>query len=114
MGGRLSPAAVTARKDSRHPEWSPRDNAVDEVTLLGRRSAKVDARRLDGFVSHQIRKERDVVELREKVLGEAVPERVRVDHLRVDAVLLGKHLQLIADTSCRDSFPETVAKEVAA
>lgn len=98
-----------------HPSrYLPRDNAVDEVALLGRRAAKVDARCLYRFVSHQIGKESNVVELREKVLGEAVPERVRVDHLRVDAVLLGKRLQLIADTSCRDAFPETVAKEVAA
>ena len=65
-------------------------------------------------MAHQVRKERDVVELREKVLGEAVAEGVRIDHFGVDAVALREHLQLAGDATRRDARAEAVAEEVAA
>ena len=92
---------------------SPRDDAIDEFALLGRCAAKVDARRLDGLMPHQVGKERDVVELRQKVLCETVPEGVRIDHFRIDAVILGQLLQLVADAASRDALAEAVAEEIA-
>lgn len=93
---------------------SPCDDAVDEFALLGRCAAKVDARRLDGLMPHQVRKQRNVVELCQEVLGEAMAEGVRIDNLRIDAVAPCKRLQLITDAASRDALPETVAKEIAA
>ena len=58
-----------AREDTRPPELSPSDDAVGEVALRCSRAAKVDTRRLDRFMSHQVGKVRDVVELRKEVLG---------------------------------------------
>ena len=107
-------AAVTAREDTRPQERSPCYDAVDEIALLGRRAAKVDARRLNGFMAHQVREQRDVVEPCKEVLGEAMPEGVRIDHLGVKAVVLCKRLQLIADAASGDALAETVAEKIAA
>lgn len=93
---------------------SPRYDAVNEVALFCRRSAKVDARRLNGFMAHQVREQRDVVEPCKEVLGEAMPEGVRIDHLGVKAVVLCKCLQLIADAASGDALAETVAEKIAA
>lgn len=98
-----------------HPSrYLPSDNAINEIALFGRSAAKVDARRLDRLVPHQVGKECDVIELRQEVLGEAMSERVRIDNSCVDAVLFGKHLQLVADTTCRDALAKPVAEEIAA
>ena len=93
---------------------SPRDDAVDEVALLGRRATKVDARRFDGFVAHQVGEQRDVIELREKVLGEAMPKGVRIHHLRINAVSFGERLQLVADATRGDAFAEAIAEQITA
>ena len=42
---------------------------------------------------HQVGKEGDIVALVQKILGEPVPEGVGMDHLRVEAELLGKTLE---------------------
>ena len=42
---------------------------------------------------HQVGKEGDIVALVQKILGEPVPEGVGVDHLRVQAELVGEALE---------------------
>lgn len=63
---------------------------------------------------HQIGKERYVVEFREKILGETMPERVGIDNICVNAIPFGECLQLIADSTSGDTLAESVAEEIAA
>ena len=65
-------------------------------------------------MAHQVREQRDVVEPCKEVLGEAMPEGVRIDHLGVKAVVLCERLQLIADAASGDALAETVAEKIAA
>ena len=74
-------------------------------------AAQVDARCFDAFVSHEVGKERYVVELLKKVLGETMPERVRVNDRRIQLVLDGEFLQLRGNASRSDAFPASVDED---
>ena len=79
--------------------------------MLGAGAAQVDARRFDTFVSHEIGKERNVVELFQKVLGESMPEGVWVDDRRVQLLLDGEFLQLRGNATRRNAFAASVDEE---
>ena len=74
-------------------------------------AAQVDACRFDAFVSHEVGKERYVVELLQKVLGESMSERVRVNDRRVQLVLDGEFLQLCSNATRRDAFATSVDED---
>ena len=74
-------------------------------------ASKVDACRFDALVSHKIGKERYVVELLKKVLGETMPERVRVNDRRIQLVLDGEFLKLRGNAPRRDAFAASVDKD---
>ena len=74
-------------------------------------AAQVDARRFDALMSHEVGKERYVVELLQKVLGESMPERVRVNDRRIQLVLDGEFLKLRGDAPRRDAFAASVDED---
>ena len=74
-------------------------------------ATQVDARRFDAFVSHEIGKERNVVELLQKVLGETMPEGVRVNNRRIQLVFDGEFLQLRGNPSRSDAFAASVDED---
>ena len=74
-------------------------------------AAQVDARRFDAFVSHEVGKERYVVELLQKVFGESMSERVRVNDRRIQLVLDGEFLKLCGNAPRRNAFAASVDEE---
>ena len=74
-------------------------------------AAKVDARCFDALVSHEVGKERYVVELLQKIFGESMPERVRVNDRWVQLVLDGKFLQLRGNATRRNTFAASVDED---
>ena len=60
---------------------------------------EVDAGRVHGFVAHQVGQQDQVVVLGKEVLGEQVPERMRMDDRRVDSVFLRQLLEVLRDTA---------------
>ena len=71
-------------------------------------AAQVDACRFDAFVSHEVGKERYVVEFLQKVLGESMSERVRVNDRRIQLVLDGEFLKLRGNAPRRNAFAASV------
>ena len=62
-------------------------------------------------MSHEIGKERNVVELFQKVLGESMPEGVRVNDRRIQLVLDGEFLQLRGNASRSYTFAASVDED---
>ena len=62
-------------------------------------------------MSHEIGKERNVVELFQKVLGESMPEGVRVNDRRIQLVLDGEFLKLCGNAPRRNAFAASVDEE---
>ena len=62
---------------------------------------------------HEVGKQGDVVELIQEVFGKAVAERVRIYHLAVDAVAIGKVLQLNRDATGGKSVACAVGEQIA-
>ena len=74
-------------------------------------ATQINPRGFDALMSHEVGKERDVVELIQKVFGEAVTKRVGIDHLCIYAILFGVVLQLLGNSPRRDFLAETVQKK---
>lgn len=91
---------------------SPSDDAVNNCLLFAGGASQVDASGLNALVAHQIGKERDVIELLEKVLGIAMSERVRVNHFGVQPELDGVLLQLLRDAARCDALPKTIKEQI--
>ena len=64
-------------------------------------------------MSHQVGKQGDVVVFLKEILGEAVAERVRVDHVGVQSVADGEDFQLLGYAAGGDAFAEAVHEQVA-
>ena len=92
----------------------PVDHVIHNRPLFRGRLAEIDARGLDAFMSHEIGKKSNIVAALQKALCETVPERVRVDHSRVDVIAHGKLLELTGDASGRNPIPVLVQKNEAA
>ena len=91
----------------------PCDNSINNGALLCAGATKVNARRLNAFMSHEVGKERYVIELLQKVLGKPMTERVWIDHGRVQFVFDREFLQLHCDAARRDSCAALVCKDKA-
>lgn len=64
----------------------PCDYFVNYLLLLSGCAAQIDAGGFDALMPHQIDQQRYVVELLQKVLGIAGPERMRIDDLGVQVI----------------------------
>ena len=84
---------------------------VNDGALLCACASKVDARCFDAFMSHEIGKERNVIELLQKVLGESMPKRVRVNDRWVQLVLDGELFQLHGNATRRDALTVSVDED---
>lgn len=62
---------------------------------------------------HEVGKERDVVEFLQKVLGEPMPEGVRINDHRIQLVLDGELLQLRRNASRRDTLTASIDEDEA-
>ena len=82
--------------------------------LLSGCAAQIDAGGFDALMPHQIGQQRYVVELLQKVLGIAVPERMRIDDLGVQVIFRGKVLQLLCNAASGYPFPKAIEKQIAA
>ena len=92
----------------------PVDHVIHNRPLFRGRLAEIDARGLDAFMPHEIGKKSNIVAALQKALCETVPERVRVDHSRVDVIAHGKLLELTGDAPGRNPIPVLVQKNEAA
>ena len=57
---------------------------------------------------HEIGKQRNIVVFIKKVFSETVPERVRINHLGVDAVFCSIVFELLRNPARRNSFAKAV------
>ena len=64
-------------------------------------------------MSHQIGKERNIIELLQEIFGKTVPERMGINHLFVHAILVGIILKLLRYATSRNSFSKSIQKKVA-
>ena len=92
---------------------SPSDNLINDSSLLGACTAKIDARRLYAFVPHEVGKTRYIVEPLQKVLGETMPKRVRINHRWVQFIFDSQFFQLCGNPSRRNAFSTSVYKDEA-
>ena len=72
--------------------FSPRNNLINYRPLLVRGPRQINPCSLNAVMPHQIRQQRNIVKSGQKILCEPMPERVRVDGIRVDPVTPGQHL----------------------
>lgn len=72
----------------------PSNYLVHYLLLFACCASQIDACCFDALMPHEVGKEGDVVEAVKEVLGEAVTERVWINHITVKTVLFGKVLQL--------------------
>ena len=91
----------------------PCDNPVHDFLLLRAASAQVYTCRFNTLVSHQIDKERNVIELLQEILGEAMTEGMWIYHFLVKPIFYGIILQLLCYASGCDTLSETVQEQVA-
>lgn len=103
---RLAPKGTLARPVKGNV--LPSNNFIDDSLLLAGSAAEIYARGLYAFVSHQVGQQGYVVELLQKVFGEAVAEGVRIDHLCVQPVAFCVDFELLGNATCGDALPETV------
>lgn len=87
----------------RYAHCLPINNSVYYLTLLSGGLAEIDAGSFNAFVSHKVSKESNIVTAFQKAFRKAVPERVRIYHLRVDAVFDSVLFQLAGNTPCGDT-----------
>ena len=73
----------------------PRYHRINDFLLLHAAPSKIDAGCFDAFVSHEVGKQCQVVELFQEVLGIAMTEGMRIDNFLVQSVLHGVVLQLL-------------------
>jgi hypothetical protein len=90
----------------------PSYHIIYNILLLACRAAQIDTCGLYALMPHQVGKKGNIVEFVEEVLGKAMTERVWVDNLAIQAILVCKMLQLNSDTSCCDAFPIAVEENV--
>lgn len=92
----------------------PGNDSVQGVPLFGGRTPQIDAGCLDTFVSQEVRQERNVVAFFEEILGEPVPEGMGMNHLRVEAELLGKTFEPERQSSGGEGVSVSVPEQVSA
>ena len=72
----------------------PSNYLVHYLLLFACCTTQIDACCFDALMPHEVSKESDVVEAVKEVFGEAVTDRVWINHISVKTVLFGKVLQL--------------------
>ena len=73
----------------------PSNDLIYDFLLLHAASSQIDTSCFYAFVSHEVGKQGDVVELLQEILGIAMAERVGVNHFFVQAILHRIVLQLL-------------------
>lgn len=90
----------------------PSDNFIDKGLLLAGSSAEIDTGCFDAFMSHEVGKQSNVIVLFKKILGVAMTERVRIDHLLIQTVLDSIVLELLRNATGRDALTISIEKQI--
>ena len=85
---------------------------IYNLLLFGTTTTQIDTGSFYAFMSHEVSKQRYVIELLQKILGKPMTERVRINDFLIHTVFCGIVLQLLGDTSCSDTLSETIEKKV--
>ena len=96
------------------PHFLPVYDIIYQSPLLGCGFAQINSRCLNTFMSHQVCKKRNVTAPFQETFGKPMPERVGINHRRINAILYRQLFQLSRNTSCGYSFAETIQKDKAA
>ena len=97
-----------------HSCMSPVHHLVYDLPLLRGRPAQVYPGGLYALVAHEVRQKSYVAEPLQEVLREAVPERMGVDHLRIQTVPAGQGLQLHRHAARSETSAVTVQEKIPA
>ena len=89
----------------------PINNAVHDLTLFRGGLAEINASCFNALMPHKVCEKRYIVATIKKALGKAVTERVRIYHLCVDAVLLGKLFQFARNAPCGDALSTLIEED---
>ena len=63
--------------------------------LFGGSTSEIDARGFDALMAHEVGEQCKIVKAFQKILCEAVSERVWIDYSGIDSVFLGKQFELL-------------------
>ena len=83
-------------------DGSPGDHLVQKLLLLFAGAGQIDTGGFDIFMSHQVSKQRDIVEFVQEIFSKPVAEGVGVHGIRIDVVPVGKLFQLTVDSPGSD------------
>ena len=90
----------------------PCHHIVHDFLLFGAGAAEIDPCGFDALVPHQVCEEGDVVAFGKEIFGEAVPKRMRVDHLGVQAVFFGIFFKLACNVARGYAPAEAVHEKI--
>ena len=93
---------------------SPVDDLLDEAVLLLAGLAEVEAGGLESLVAEKVGKEGEVAAPFKEILGEEVPEGMRMHDTGIEPVEDGEVLEPLGDTSRCEGLAVSVEKEVSA
>ena len=96
------------------PHFLPVYDIIYQSSLFACCFAQINSRRFNAFMPHQVCKKRNVTAPLQKTFCKSMPERVGINHRRINAILYRQLFQLSRNTSCGDSFAETIQKDKAA
>ena len=71
------------------PNTSPCYDLINNLLLFGTATPQINASGLNAFMSHQVSKQRNIVELLQKILGKAMAKRMRINHLLIQTIFCG-------------------------
>lgn len=94
-----------------HPHFLPVYDIIYQSSLFGCSFAQINSRRFNTFMTHQVCKECNVAAPIQKAFCKPMPKRVGINHCRINAILYRQLFQLSRNTSCCDSFTETIQKD---
>lgn len=94
--------------------YLPGNDSVQGAPLLAGRATQIDPGCLDTFVPQEVRQKGDVVAFFQEILGEPVSEGMGMDHLRVEAELMGKALEPERQSTRGKGFAVAVPEQVPA
>ena len=92
----------------------PVHDSVDQFALLAAGSLEVDPGGVDGIVAEKVGEEDEVIVALEEVLSEEVAERVRVDDIDIDTVLMGELPEAEGDAARGERGAVAVQEEITA
>ena len=86
--------------------------SIYNLLLFGAATAQIDTGGFYAFMSHEVGKQRYIIEFLQKILGKPMTERVRINDFLIQSVFHSIVLQLLGNTSCSDTLSKTIEEKV--